>query len=72
MIFLLISTFFAVILAFNSYDIASSKIYYQESALNPKHIPFIIALMGWMLWPIELQFGTFYGLKPEIKITKKS
>ena len=53
MVLLLITTIVAVILAMIKY-VPSDSQFYNESAWDPKYIPFIIALMGWMPGPMEL------------------
>ena len=53
MVLLLITTIAAVALAMINYTPSDNQ-FYNESAWNPKHIPFIIALMGWMPGPLEL------------------
>ena len=53
MLLLLLTTIAVVILAMINYTPSASQ-YYNDSAWNPKYIPFIIALMGWMPGPMEL------------------
>jgi Mn2+/Fe2+ NRAMP family transporter len=55
MVLLLLSTFTALFMAVLNYDsYINTEPFYSESAWNPKYIPFIIALMGWMPAPIEI------------------
>ncbi len=61
-IILTLTTFLAVIFALNNYQPAS-EIFYKESAFNPAHIPFIIALMGWMPGPLDLSVWHSLWLK---------
>ncbi|MDA9817819.1 divalent metal cation transporter [Flavobacteriaceae bacterium] len=65
MVILLIATSLAAILAFSSAEHYIAQPFYDESAWSWKHLPFIIALMGWMPAPIEI--SVWYSLWLEAK-----
>ncbi len=73
MVFLLLSTFSALFFALSNYQSYSGgEVFYQESVWNPKYIPFVIALMGWMPGPIELSVWHSLWLEARNKNNKKA
>jgi len=72
MVILFISTLSVAIMAIWQYpQIKTQPSFYQGSAFNWHHLPFIIALMGWMPAPIEISVWHSLWLEAKNKHNKK-